>query len=223
MSSSPDATYVAMSRGRRKKKSTSFSGSCTTSSRAACAAGYPASRSMSRAGSDSWPLLGTATLSIGSSSREWRTGQVAGSGAGRDVPDAHRLEMPVDVGERDTGGQHQRLRVVQQLGDLLGRPLLRPRARPPSRPRPPPRRPSCRRRARRRTGGTRCRRPGRRRPPWPTARPRAPRTSSRRHPRGRPHGAGGRWPGRPRPPRSPCPPSCRAGPRGPAPGRRRRT
>src|SRR4051794_4252042 len=34
------------------------------------------------------------------------------------------LEVGVDVVERDSGGEHQHLRVVQQLADLLGRPRM---------------------------------------------------------------------------------------------------
>src|SRR6476661_7473063 len=67
---------------------------------------------MSVASWDSEPLLGTASLSNRSGSR---SGTVA--------PFADGLEVGVDVVERESGGEHQDLRVVQQLADLLGGPL----------------------------------------------------------------------------------------------------
>src|SRR4051794_26522473 len=95
-----------MSRGRRKKNSTPLAGSARTSSRESARCRYPASRSIALAGSDSDPLLGTATRSTGPTSR---TGEF--------------LQVSVDVIQRQSGRQHQHLDVVEQLRDLLRRSL----------------------------------------------------------------------------------------------------
>src|SRR5690606_12938414 len=103
-----------MSRGRRKKNSTPLSGSCRTSSRLSPRCRYPASRSMAAAGSDSEPLFGTATRSMG-------TDPFPGRSATSGRP-GHRagLQMSVYVLEREALGDHQDLDVVQELGNLLG-------------------------------------------------------------------------------------------------------
>ena len=55
-----------------------------------------------------------------------------------------RSQVRVDVVGGQAAGQHEHLGVVQQLADLLGRPLRGPRARPPSTTPRPPRPASCR-------------------------------------------------------------------------------
>src|SRR4051794_13088872 len=69
-----------MSLGRRKKNSTSLARSSTVRSRDSCRCRYPASRSISAAGSLSVPLLGTATFNI----TELLLGSPRSGGAGVD-------------------------------------------------------------------------------------------------------------------------------------------
>src|SRR5512133_25984 len=63
---------------------------------------------MSEAACESAPLFGTAT-------RSSFVGRESGMGSS---------EVGVDVVEPDAAGDHQALGVVEQLADLLGRPLL---------------------------------------------------------------------------------------------------
>src|SRR5690606_9767115 len=113
-----------MSLGRRKKNSAPLSGSSRTRSRESLRWRYPASRSMAMAGSDNWPLLGTAMRSrsvmgcfLGSRIPAWDVG----TGRSRVRDDAGTdLEMPVDVFQTEAARQHQNLDVVEELGDLFG-------------------------------------------------------------------------------------------------------
>src|SRR5690606_37464301 len=120
---------TAMSRGRRKKNSTSLSGSASTSSRESRRWRYPASRSISTAGSDRDPLLGTAIRSMTGPSLQGIRGdrgrdeqERAALAAGRTSrTGAGRSQMLVHVLQAQTLRQHEDLQVVQELRDLLRR------------------------------------------------------------------------------------------------------
>src|SRR5574340_1056876 len=103
-----------MSLGRRKKNSTSLTGSRTVRSRESVRRRYPASARITAADSDSAPLFGTATRSMVG---------VPFVGVGLE-PASWRLQMPVDVLELQSPSHHQHLHPVQQLGDLLGERLV---------------------------------------------------------------------------------------------------
>src|SRR5918998_196525 len=100
-----------MSRGRRKKNSTSLAASMTVRSLGSWRCRYPASASISEAGSASVPLLGTATRSI------WPSP----SGVS---PFIGTSQVAVDVAGADPAAQHEHLNAVEQLGDLLRQPLI---------------------------------------------------------------------------------------------------
>src|SRR5690625_1753264 len=96
---------------------------------------YPASRSISTAGSESWPLLGTAILSISGMSVRFLGSVLRCSGrhSGRCPRHPRRagpggdtgLKMLVDVLETQATGQHQNLEVVEELRDLFAGLLVR--------------------------------------------------------------------------------------------------
>src|ERR687894_3096088 len=81
---------------------------------------YPASRIMVAAGSASVPLFGSATRSMGLSSR------ATCSAVHNAVPRRmHRgSKVLVDVLERDLAPDHEDLDPVEQLGDLLGKGVV---------------------------------------------------------------------------------------------------
>ena len=122
-----------MSLGRRKKNSTLLAGSMTVRSLGSVRRRYPASDRISAADSESVPLLGTATR------QAWRS------------------QTCVHVVEGQPAGDHQHLRPVQQLADLVGQLRRLLRVRRPATPRRPLRGSSCLVRARRRPGPRRCR------------------------------------------------------------------
>src|SRR3954464_3690367 len=103
---------------------------------------YPLSASISAAGSLRTPLLGTAVRSTGRAPSTGRTALL--QGARRSVrPEAHPelargerdgilsrrgqegpfSEVSVDVLERQAAGKHENLHPVEELADLLRRPL----------------------------------------------------------------------------------------------------
>src|SRR5918998_444110 len=100
-----------MSRGRRKKNSTSLAASMTVRSLASWRCRYPASASISEAGSARVPLLGTATRSI------WPSPFVMS-------PFIGTSQVAVDVAGIDPAAEHEHLNAVEQLGDLLRQPLI---------------------------------------------------------------------------------------------------
>src|SRR5690606_3343205 len=104
-------------------------GSMTVRSRESVRRRYPASCRISAADSDSEPLLGTATRSMGKDpfgkSRTGRRKSTARTARAPRRGNAHRpSQMLVDVLELQSPPHHQHLHPIQQLRDLLGQLLV---------------------------------------------------------------------------------------------------